>query len=290
MTEKNDWLAKQFEAHREHLRGVAYRMLGSLSDADDAVQSSWIKLSHSDVDKVENIGGWMTTILSRTCLDILRTRKSRPETSSIEDDSASSDESEIDPEHEAQLAESVGIALMVVMDTLAPDERLAFVLHDIFGIPFDDIASIVGRTTPTTRQLASRARRRIRGTAVTTANELNEQRQIVSAFLAASRAGDFNALLALLDPDVVLRGDEVNIDSGKRLEVRGAKRVAKMYRGSAQWIHPALLDGQVGLIVAPFAKLLMVIHLTFKDGKIATIDAISETNRVRQTKLSILDF
>ena len=285
MTDKGDWLVEQFEAHREHLRSVAYRMLGSLSDADDAVQASWINLSRSDTDKVENIGGWMTTIVSRICLDMLRARKARPETPFAEEVSSpnagSSYESAADPEYETHLAESVGIALMLVLDTLAPDERLAFVLHDVFALPFDAIAPIVGRTPTTTRQLASRARRRIRGVAAVPSDELNQQREVVSAFLAAARAGDFNALLNLLDPDVVLRSDTV----------RGAQRVAKMYtrRDGAQWIHSALVNGQVGLVVAPLARLVLVIHLTFRNGKIAAIDAISDEDHLRQTTLAVLD-
>ncbi len=289
--DRHDWLAEQFEAHRDHLRAVAYRMLGSLSEADDAVQASWLNLSASDTSEIENLGGWMTTIVARICLDMLRSRKSRREASLDAPDEIASREAGIDPEHEAQLADSVGLALMVVLNTLAPDERLAFVLHDVFAIPFHEIAPIVGRSSTTTRQLASRARRRVRGAATVPSAELNRQREVVNAFLTAARAGDFNALLAILDPEVVLRSDAVLTPSGETLEVRGAQRVAKMYgrRGGAQGIRPALVNGIVGLVVAPRGRLMLVINLTFKDGKIAGIDAVADSTRIAQTELAILD-
>lgn len=291
--DRHDWLAEQFEAHRDHLRAVAYRMLGSMSDADDAVQASWLNLSGSDTSAVENLGGWMTTIVARVCLDMLRSRKSRREAplDSPAPDEMKSREDGTDPEREAQLADSVGIALMVVLDTLAPDERLAFVLHDVFAIPFDEIAPIVGRSSTTTRQLASRARRRVHGAATVPSAELNRQREVVNDFLTAARAGDFNALLAVLDPDVVLRSDAVLMPSGESLEVHGAQRVAKMYgrRGGAQGIRPALVNGMVGLVVAPRGRLMLVINLTFKDGKIAVIDAVSDQARIRHTDLAVLD-
>jgi RNA polymerase sigma-70 factor (ECF subfamily) len=197
----------------------------------------------------------------------------------------------IDPEHEAQLADSIGLALLVVLDTLAPDERLAFVLHDVFAMPFDEIAPIVGRSSTTTRQLASRARRRVRGAATVPSAELNRQREVVDAFLAAARAGDFSALLTLLDPEVVLRADAAVTPSGEAIEVHGAQRVAKMYMrpGSAQAIRPALVNGMVGLVVVPLGRLVMVIHLTFKDGKIAGIDTVADPVRLRQTDLAVLD-
>jgi RNA polymerase sigma-70 factor (ECF subfamily) len=288
--DRQDWLTEQFEAHRDHLRAVAYRMLGSLSEADDAVQASWRKLSGSDTSKVENLSGWMTTIVARVCLDMLRARKSRPEAPLDEPDEIKSREETIDPEREAQLADSVGLALMVVLDTLAPDERLAFVLHDVFAMPFDEIAPIVGRSSTTTRQLASRARRRVRGAATVPSAELNRQREVVSAFLAAARAGDFNALLTVLDPDVVLRIDAALTPSGKAVAVHGAQRVAKMYvRGGAQAILPALVNGMVGLVVAPLGRLVLVIHLTFEDGKIAAIETVADPARLRQTDLAVLD-
>ncbi|MFO7320948.1 MAG: sigma-70 family RNA polymerase sigma factor [Chloroflexota bacterium] len=291
--DRHDWLAEQFEAHRDHLRAVAYRMLGSLSEAEDAVQAAWLKLSRSDSSEIENLGGWMTTIVSRVCLDRLRSRKSQRE-AAVSDaplpDEIRSHEEGIDPEHEAQLADSVGLALMVVLDTLSPDERLAFVLHDVFAVPFDEIAPIVGRSPEATRQLASRARRRVRGVAAVPDVELKRQREVVSAFLTAARAGDFSALLNLLDPDVVLRSEAGA--SGKPWEVQGAQRVARMYGrpGSAQALQPALVNGKVGLILAPRGQLMLVIHLTFKDGKIAMIDAVADPERLRQTELAVLDF
>ena len=291
MTNRQDWLAEQFETHRDHLRSVAYRMLGSLSDADDAVQASWLNLSRADTSAVENIGGWMTTIVARVCLDMLRSRKARREDQFAVSDEIKSGEDGTDPEREAQLADSVGLALLVVLDMLAPDERLAFVLHDVFDLPFEEIAPIVGRTSTTARQLASRARRRVRGAATVSSTELNQQRELVTAFLTAARAGDFNALLTVLDPDVMLRSDAVLTPSGGPLEVRGAERVAKMYArsGGVQAIRPALVNGMVGLVVAPRGKLMLVVNLTFKDGKIAVIDASSDPERLRQTTLAILD-
>ena len=290
--DKPDWLAEQFEARRDHLRAVAYRMLGSASEADDAVQAAWIKLSRSDTGAVENLGGWMTTIVSRVCLDMLRARKSRREVSPFDSpDEIRSHDEKLDPEHEAQLADSVGLALMVVLDTLSPDERLAFVLHDVFGMPFEEIAPIVGRSSTAARQLASRARRRVRGVPAVSGDELDHQREVVSAFLTAARAGDFNALLTVLDPDVVLRTDAGAAPSGKTLEVHGMQRVARMYGrpGSALALRPALVNGRVGLVLAPQGQLMLVIHLTFKDGKIAAIDAVSKPELLRQVELAVLD-
>lgn len=286
--DRRDWLAEQFEAHRDHLLAVAYRMLGSLSEAEDAVQASWLKLSRSDTSEVENIGGWMTTIVSRVCLDMLRSRKSRPEAPPFDaPDEIRADEAGIDPEREAQLADSVGLALMVVLDTLSPDERLAFVLHDVFGMSFDEIAPVVGRSSEATRQLASRARRRVRGAPAIPSDELNRQREVVNAFLAAARSGDFNALLTVLDPEVTLRSEA----GAAPIEVHGAQRVARMYGrpGSGQALRPALVDGKVGLILAPQGRLMLVIHLAFKDGKIAMIDAVADPERLREIDLAVLD-
>lgn len=290
--DKPDWLAEQFEARRDHLRAVAYRMLGSVSEAEDAVQASWIKLSRSDTSEIENLSGWMTTIVSRVCLDMLRSRKSRGEVYPFDSpDESESHEEGIDPEYEAQLADSVGLALMVVLDTLSPDERLAFVLHDVFAMPFDEIAPIVGRSSTAARQLASRARRRVRGVSAVSSAELNRQREVVNAFLAAARAGDFNALLMVLDPDVVLRTDAGAAPSGKTLEVHGVQRVARMYGrpGSASVLRPALVNGKVGLVLAPQGRLMLVIHLTFKGGKIAKLDAVSKPEQLRQVELAVLD-
>src|SRR5436309_9638752 len=220
--DEHQWLAEQFEAERPHLRAVAYRMLGSLSEAEDAVQESWLHLSRSDTSDVANLGGWLTTVVARICLDMLRSRKSRHEESldvHVPDPIASHEEG-IDPEQEALLADSVGLALLVVLDTLNPAERLAFVLHDLFGVPFDEIASIVGRSPTAARQLASRARRRVQGAATAPDVDLTRQREVVDAFLAASRGGDFDALLAVLDPDVVLRADSAAVHMGSSTEVR----------------------------------------------------------------------
>ena len=222
--DEHEWLAEQFEAERPHLRAVAYRMLGSSTEADDAVQESWLRLSRSDTSGVENLGGWLTTVVARICLDMLRSRNSRREESleASVPEPITSRESGIDPEQEALLADSVGLALLVVLDTLNPAERLAFVLHDIFAVPFDEIAPIVERSPTATRQLASRARRRVRGVATVKDADLTYQREVVDAFLAASRAGNFDALLAVLDPDVVFRHDRTAVPAGASREVRGA--------------------------------------------------------------------
>src|SRR5215472_4801914 len=228
---KHEWLAEQFEANRTHLQAVAYRMLGSLSEADDAVQESWLRLSRSDTTGIENLGGWLTTVVARICLDMLRSRNSRREESleAAVSESIESREEGIDPEQEVLLADSVGLALLVVLDTLAPAERLAFVLHDIFAMPFDEIAPIVERSETATRQLASRARRRVRGGAMVKDADLTYQREVVDAFLAAARDGNFDALLAMLDPDVVFRADRTLVSRGASGDVRGALAVATQF-------------------------------------------------------------
>src|SRR6266852_2902561 len=233
---EHEWLAEEFEANRTRLRAVAYRMLGSLSEADDAVQESWLHLSRSDTSGIENLGGWLTTVVARICLDMLRARNSRREESleAAVSESIESREEGIDPEQEALLADSVGLALLVVLGTLDPAERLAFVLHDIFAVPFDEIAPIVGRSPTAARQLASRARRRVRGAATVPDAELSRQREVVDAFLAAARGGEFDALLALLDPDVVFRADRAAVAAGSSGEVRGASAVARLFSGRAQ--------------------------------------------------------
>src|SRR5436305_5837146 len=225
--DEHQWLAEQFEAERPHLRVVAYRMLGSLSEADDAVQESWLHLSRSNTSGVENLGGWLTTVVARVCLDMLRSRNSRREEplGAHAPDLIVSREGGIDPEQEALLADSVGLALLVVLDTLAPAERLAFVLHDLFEVPFDEIAPIVGRSETAARQLASRARHRVRGAATAKDADLTRSREVVDAFLAASRAGNFDAPLAVLDPDVVFRADRTAVLAGASREVRGALAV-----------------------------------------------------------------
>src|SRR5258706_7836283 len=228
---KHEWLAEQFEANRPHLQAVAFRMLGSLSEADDAVQESWLRLSRSDTSGIENLGGWLTTVVARICLDMLRSRNSRREESleAAVSESSESREEGIDPEQEVLLADSAGLALLVVLDPLPPAERLAFVLHDIFAMPFDEIAPIVERSETATRQLASRARRRVRGGAMGKDADITYQRNMVDAFLAASRAGDFNALLAVLDPNVIFRHDLTAVPAGEPEEVRGAQAVAQQF-------------------------------------------------------------
>src|SRR5438105_7873265 len=239
--DEQGWLAARFEENRTHLGAVAYRMLGSPSDADDAVQESWLRLSRSGTSGVENLGGWLTTVVARVCLDMLRSRTSRREEplEAYVPDPIVSREGGIDPEHEALLADSVGLALLVVLDTLNPAERLAFVLHDLFAVPFDEIAPIVGRSETAARQLASRARRRVQGAATAPDADLTRQREVVDAFLAASRGGDFDALLAVLDPDVVLRADSAAVHMGASREVRGAAAVAKQFSGRARFAQLA---------------------------------------------------
>ncbi len=234
--DEHEWLAEQFEANRNHLQAVAYRMLGSLSEADDAVQESWLRLSRSDTSEVENLGGWLTTVVARICLDMLRSRTSRREESleASVTEQATSQEGGVDPEQEAILADSVGLALLVVLDTLNPAERLAFVLHDIFAVPFEEIAPIVERSPTAARQLASRARRRVQGAESKKDADIAYQREVVDAFLTASHTGNFDALLAVLDPDVVFRHDRTAVPAGASMEVRGAKAVAEQFVGRAQ--------------------------------------------------------
>jgi len=286
---EDDGLAERFEAHRTHLRAVSYRMLGSLSEADDAVQEGWLRLSRSDTSGVENLGGWLTTIVARVCLDMLRARTSRREESlgAYAPDMSRADGS--DPEHEALLADAVGLALLVVLDTLAPAERIAFVLHDLFAVPFDEIAPIVGRSPTAARQLASRARRRVRGAATIPDADLTRQRAVVDAFLAAARGGDFEALLTVLDPDVVFRADRSGMPAGAPSEIHGAAAVAKQYAGRAQLARPALVNGAVGIVVAPRGRLMMALDLTFMRGKIAAIDVIADPARLRDLDLAVLN-
>src|SRR5215210_7638732 len=260
--DERDFLAEQFEENRPHLRAVAYRMLGSLSEADDAVQEAWLRLSRSCTSGVENLGGWLTTVVARICLDMLRSRSSkREEPLGVRvPEPIVSREGGIDPEHEALLADSVGLALLVVLETLTPAERLAFVLHDTFAVPFDEIAPIVGRSPTAARQLASRARRRVRGATPGTVADRTRQRAVVDAFLAAARGGDFEALLAVLDPDVVLRTDRPTLPTGAPRETYGAAAVARRAMvGGARAAPPALVNGAVGVVVAPRGRLLMVL-------------------------------
>lgn len=286
------WLAEQFETQRPHLRAVAYRMLGSLSEAEDAVQEGWLRLSRADTSEVKNMGGWLTTVVARVCLDMLRVRNARreePFNTAVSEPSIRREDGS-DPEYEALLADSIGLALLVVLDTLSPAERLAFVLHDVFAVPFDEIAPIVGRSPTAARQLASRARRRVRGTATVDETNIARQREVVDAFLAAARAGDFDALLAVLDPDVVLQADQAAVPAGVAREARGALAVAKRAtKGSAQAAQPALVNGTVGVLVAPRGRLLLVLGFTITQGKIVAIDVVADPARLRRLDLAVLD-
>lgn len=294
--DENEWLADRFEEHRAHLRAVAYRMLGSLTDADDAVQDTWLRLSRSGADEVENLGGWLTTIVARVCLNMLRSRNLRRE-ESLEvrlPDPVVSPAGELQPEEEALLGDSVGLALLVVLDTLAPAERLAFVLHDMFELPFEEIAPMVGRTPAAARQLASRARRRVKGADIPADPDLARQREVVGAFFSAARGGDFDALVAVLDPGVVLR-----IDAGARrpaasMAIRGAAAVAgQALSGLAgalrvAQLHPALVNGAAGVVVTMRGRPVTVMGFTVADGRIAEIDAIADPERVRKIAAAVL--
>ena len=289
--DEHEWLAEQFEANRSHLQAVAYRMLGSQAEADDAVQESWLRLSRSDTSRVENLGGWLTTVVARICLDMLRSRKSRREDSLEVSVSEQGTEPEggIDPEQEAILADSVGLALLVVLDTLNPAERLAFVLHDIFAVPFEEIAPIVERSPMAARQLASRARRRVQGAKTKRDADIAYQRAVVDAFLIASQSGDFEALLAVLDPDVVFRHDLEAVPVGASVETRGAKAVAEQFVGRARGVKTALVNGEVAAVVASRKKLFLVLNVTLKEGKIAEIQVVAEPNKLSKMKFSMLD-
>ena len=285
-----EWLAQGFEANRAHLRAVAYRMLGSPSEADDAVQEAWLRLSRSDTGGIENLGGWLTTVVARVCLNMLSARSSRREEplGVRLPDPAGGPEDGIDPEREALLADSVGPALLVVLDALTPAERLAFVLHDLFAVPFDEIAAILGRSPAATRQLASRARRRVQGSAPDPAADRRRQRAVVDAFLAASRGGDFEALVALLDPDVVLRADPAAAQAGAAGELRGAQAVAGTFSGRARFARPALVDGAAGAVWAPGGQPRVVFGFTIAGGRIVEIELLADPERLRQLDLEIL--
>jgi RNA polymerase sigma factor (sigma-70 family) len=287
-------LAEQFEPHRAHLMAVAYRMLGSLDEAEDAVQESWLRLSRSEPASLQNLRGWLTVVVARICLDMLRTRKARREYLLEADVSVPlvSDDPSTEPEPEAVLADSVGLALLVVLDTLAPTERLAFVLHDLFAVPFDSIAPIVGCSPTAARQLASRARRKVQGADVARGADLTRQREVVEAFLAASRRGDFEALLALLDPEVIIRADRSAVPPGTAPEIRGAATVAKRALTRprrAQFAQRALVNGAVGVIVAPRGHLLSVMTFKITGKRIVEIDVIADPVRLHQLDLAVLD-
>jgi RNA polymerase sigma factor (sigma-70 family) len=266
--DEQQWLAEQFEEHRGRLRGVAYRMLGSLSEAEDAVQQGWLKLSRSNAGEIENLAGWLTTVVARVCLDMLRSRESRRE-ESLDTQPLTSTHN---PEDEILLADSVGLALLVVLDTLEPAERLAFVLHDMFGMPFDDVARIVDRSPAAARQLASRARRRVLGRTISEP-DLVRQREVVDAYLTAARGGDFNALLAVLDPNI--RG--------------GAEAIAeRAIKAGARAARPALVNGAVGIVIAPRGRLFMVLQLKIARGRIVEMDTITDPARLRELDLAVL--
>jgi RNA polymerase sigma-70 factor (ECF subfamily) len=288
MNEQN-FLAEKFEANRSHLRRIAYRMLGSLTEADDAIQEAWLRLARADTSDVRNLGGWLTTVVARVCLDMLRGRKSRRE----EALGPHVPEPAVGPEdataQEAEMADSVGLALLVVLETLAPAERIAFVLHDMFDLPFEEIAPIVGRSESAARQLASRARRRVQGADKHPDIEVPSQKTIVDAFLAASRNGDFEGLLAVLDPDVVVRADDAAMRLGSARELRGADAVAKVFMGRAQAARSALVDGTIGAVVAPRGRLLLVLGIKIAHGRIVEIDTVADPERLGQLELSVLD-
>ncbi|HEX2919063.1 MAG TPA: sigma-70 family RNA polymerase sigma factor [Edaphobacter sp.] len=287
-----EFVAEQFEQNRSRLRGVAFRMLGSLSEADDAVQEAWLRLSRSDADGIENLGGWLTTVVSRVCLDMLRSRKSRREDSIEAQPSSPAVAATSDPEHEAVMADSVGVALLVVLDRLAPAERLAFVLHDLFGVSFDEIAKVLGRSEVSTRQLASRARRRVQGGHIETPKEKDERAELVRRLIMALRAGDVQGMVAVLDPDFVLRVDEASMVPGGQREVHGAEnwaRQAVVYAKGARFVEPVLVDGVPGMLLAPHGRLMRALRFTFADGKIAGIEVIGEPARLRELELAVIE-
>ena len=288
--ETHDWLAERFEQHRTHLRAVAYRILGSVSDADDAVQEAWLRLARSDSSQVANLGGWLTTVVARVSLNMLQSRKTRredPAGAHLPEEIAGSAES-AGPEHQAVLADSVGLALLVVLDTLTPAERLAFVLHDMFAMPFEEIAPIVERSPTATRQLASRARRRVHGADTAPDADLTRRREVVHAFLAASRNGDLGALVAVLDPDVVVRADQAVVRTGAEPEIRGVDAVAAMFLGRARAARLALINGVTGLVWAAGGRPRVVFNFTLTGGKITAIDLVGDPGTLEQLDLVTL--
>ena len=288
---QDELLAEQFEAHHIRLRAVVYRMLSSVTEADDAVQEAWLRLNRANANEVENLGGWLTTVVARVCLDMLRSRTARREDSlDVHDyDPIIAHEDTGDPEHEALLADSLGVALLVVLDTLAPAERLAFVLHDMFAVPFDEIAPILGRTPTAARQLTSRARRRVQTPGTTPDADRTVQRQVVDAFLAASRDGDFEALVRLLDPDAVQRADRVAVEAGASSEVRGAAAVAETFSGRARAAKLALVDGFAGAVWAQGGQPRVVFGFTIEEGKIVEIELLAAPEQLARLDLAILN-
>jgi RNA polymerase sigma factor (sigma-70 family) len=284
---EREWLAEEFEVHRGHLRAVAHRMLGSGSEADDAVQEAWLRLARADAGGIDNLGGWLTTVVARVCLNMLQSRRSRREEPLGEPEPVAGKQEGADPEDQALLAEGVGLALLVVLDTLAPAERVAFVLHDLFGVPFEQIAPIVSRSPTAARQLASRARRRVQGSATPDADR-SRQREVVGAFLAAARGGDFAALLALLDPEVVVRADPAAVQAGVSREVRGAAAVADTFSGRARAARLALVDGLAGAVWAPGGRPRVVFSFKVTRGKIVEIEILGDPARLGQLVVEVL--
>ena len=291
--DERTWLAERFEENRPHLRAVAYRMLGSLSDADDAVQEAWQRLSRADTSAVENLGGWLTTVVARVSLNMLRSREHRREQplDVRVPDPIVSPEAGVDPEHEAVLADSVGLAMLVVLDTLTPAERLAFVLHDMFAVPYEEIGAMVDRSPVAARQLASRARRRVQGRAPVPDPDLGRQREVVDAFFAAAREGDFEELVAILDPNVVLRADGGEERNRPTVTLRGARSVAENASGAAKlgrYVRPALVNGAAGAVVVVNERLFAVMGFTVTDGRIAAIDLLYDPRRLAGLDLTVL--
>jgi RNA polymerase sigma-70 factor (ECF subfamily) len=292
---EREWLAERFEEHRRHLRAVAYRMLGSLNEADDAVQEAWFRLNRSDAAAIENLGGWLTTVVGRICLNMLRARRSRPEDAAgvYVPDPVVGSEDEFDPEHEALLADSVGLALLVVLETLEPAERLAFVLHDMFAVPFPEIAAIIGRSPDATRQLASRARRRVQGAAPPEPDvDLATQREVVDAFIAAARKGDFEGLIAVLDPEIVLRADAGALPAGMSRILQGAEAVARGAMSFASLgldVKPALVNGTAGAVSLRDGKPWSVAGFIVRGGRIVEMDILVDPERLARLDLTVLD-
>jgi RNA polymerase sigma factor (sigma-70 family) len=290
--DRDDWLAERFEEHRSHLRAVAYRLLGSLSEVDDALQEAWLRLSRSDMSGVENVGAWLTTVVARVSLNMLRARKARreqPLEAPLPDPVVSPSDG-ADPEQQALIADSVGLALLVVLETLPPVERVAFVLHDLFAVPFDEIASITERSPAAARQLASRARRRVRQAPVPD-RDLARQRRVVDAFAAAAQEGDFGALMTLLDPDIVLREDDGTARPGESVVVLGARAVAERALSFARltpYARPVLVNGAVGALVAPEGRPFALMSFTVSGGRIVEIDVLADPQRLHELRLSAL--
>jgi len=293
MDEKK-WQSEKFEANRPHLRAVAYRMLGSRTEAEDAVQETWLRLVRSDTSRVENLSGWLTTVTARICLDLLRTRKSRreePLTIHVPEPIVVNEAGNgTDPEQDALLVDSVGLALLVVLEKLNPAERLAFVLHDMFDVPFDDIAPILGRTAAATRQLASRARRRVQDASSTKEADLTRQRHVVDAFLTASRVGDLQALLAVLDPEALFRPDAVAAQMGSVSELRGRAAVAATFNGRAQAARAAIIDGAIGAVVVIAGQLRIALRFTLNENNLVTaVDAMADPERLRALDIVLIE-